>query len=621
MSVFVSNVLQATAAPTTGEPTPSTTWQWKRAGADIAGATSSSYIVDVADSGQEISVAQTASNVVGIASASSAAVGPVLPFTPEVLFLGGAPGAWYEPSDTATLFQDSAGTTPVTAVEQPVGLMLDKSQGLVLGPELVTNGNGTSTTGWGQLNDAGCSWAVSGGQFVATTVAGGGARLQQTVPVVAGRTYQISVFANSNNNSGQRSFNVWGTNYFSGSLAESPVITNGVYSFIVTATSANLYIQLQASNSGLALTSYFDNVSIKSLAGNHAFQATSASRPVLSARYNLLTKTEQFDDAAWTKQFGSITASNVTAPDGTSTAEVFTPSAQFGNVRQMLATAITVGQVTVSVWLRTQSGTRDLFIRATASGLLYATQVTATTTWTRFTSTFTYDGTNPMNEFVVQDRNASGFVPFEIWGAQLVVTNSLTSNTYQRVNTATDYATTGFLPYLKFDGVDDSLSTNSISFTITDKMSVFAGVRKLSDAARGILAELSPDALTNNGSFLLGAPYNTGSNEFKFYCGGTTRTGVDYLSPGTPTTRVITGLNNIATPVVTIRADGVQAATSSSSQGTGNYGNYPLYIGRRANAGLPFNGQLYSMVIVGKAVNSVELTVTEAYVNQQTGAY
>lgn len=36
-------------------------------------------------------------------------------------------GAWFDPSDLLTLYQDAAGTTPVTAVEQPVGLMLDKS--------------------------------------------------------------------------------------------------------------------------------------------------------------------------------------------------------------------------------------------------------------------------------------------------------------------------------------------------------------------------------------------------------------------------------------------------------------------------------------------------------------
>ena len=49
------------------------------------------------------------------------------PFTPAALFTTGVSGAWYYPSDFSTLFQDAAGTTPVTAVGQPVGLMKDKS--------------------------------------------------------------------------------------------------------------------------------------------------------------------------------------------------------------------------------------------------------------------------------------------------------------------------------------------------------------------------------------------------------------------------------------------------------------------------------------------------------------
>lgn len=50
-----------------------------------------------------------------------------VPFTPSQLFSEGQQGAWYDPSDLATLFQDAAGTVPVTADGDPVGLMLDKS--------------------------------------------------------------------------------------------------------------------------------------------------------------------------------------------------------------------------------------------------------------------------------------------------------------------------------------------------------------------------------------------------------------------------------------------------------------------------------------------------------------
>lgn len=44
-----------------------------------------------------------------------------------LLFGAGQQGGWYDPSDLSTLFQDSAGTVPVTAMEQPVGRRLDLS--------------------------------------------------------------------------------------------------------------------------------------------------------------------------------------------------------------------------------------------------------------------------------------------------------------------------------------------------------------------------------------------------------------------------------------------------------------------------------------------------------------
>jgi len=43
------------------------------------------------------------------------------------LFKSGQQGAWYDPSDLTTLYQDSNGTTPVTLDGQPVGLVTDKS--------------------------------------------------------------------------------------------------------------------------------------------------------------------------------------------------------------------------------------------------------------------------------------------------------------------------------------------------------------------------------------------------------------------------------------------------------------------------------------------------------------
>lgn len=49
------------------------------------------------------------------------------PWTPAQLFAAAELGAWYDPSDLSSLFQDAAGTTPVTAAGQPVGKVTDKS--------------------------------------------------------------------------------------------------------------------------------------------------------------------------------------------------------------------------------------------------------------------------------------------------------------------------------------------------------------------------------------------------------------------------------------------------------------------------------------------------------------
>lgn len=59
-----------------------------------------------------------------IARAVNAAYGA---WNPRALFKAGELGIWYDPNDLSTLFQDAAGTIPVTGVGQPVGRMLDKS--------------------------------------------------------------------------------------------------------------------------------------------------------------------------------------------------------------------------------------------------------------------------------------------------------------------------------------------------------------------------------------------------------------------------------------------------------------------------------------------------------------
>lgn len=59
-------------------------------------------------------------------------------FSPAVLFANGAEGIWIDPADVSTLFQDAAGTMPVTAAGDPVQLVLDKSKGQLRGSNVYT---------------------------------------------------------------------------------------------------------------------------------------------------------------------------------------------------------------------------------------------------------------------------------------------------------------------------------------------------------------------------------------------------------------------------------------------------------------------------------------------------
>ena len=564
--------------------------------------------------------------------------------TPEISYLN------YDPDPV--LFQDSAGTTPVTAVEQPVGLVLDKSKGLVLGSELVTNGGFDSgTTGWTAgpnntlTNDAGRGKSVS-------SIANG-AFFGQTFSVTAGVTYKIQWSGISDGTSVVPAALIGTTLGSSDRRTEAQTGgyafgTNRTFYYLATATET-LWLWFYG-NSGQPIGNYIliDNVSIKSIAGNHAYQTTSASRPTLRARYNLLTYSEQFDNAAWVKSNMTVTANGSVAPDGTTTADAFVESVDGGATAHTVyfnGNAINGVSYTFSVyakyvnrpWLML-TGNRDNWqayfdiqngVVGNRGSLTIASSIQALADgWYRCSVTVVADSTIGVTFMVYSATSngtsrtpsytGTGATAFFIWGAQLVPTAVFPSNTYQRIAAATDYATgSAFPPYLFFDGVDDSLLTNSVDFSAGDKMTVWAGVTKTSTGT-GVLSELSADNAVNNGSFLIGV--DSSGFEYFFTNRGTANqsANADSALYSSPVTNVLQMSANIAGPSVSSRINGVTITTNTGSQGTGNYGNYPLYIGRRNNASFPFNGTIYSLIIRGAQSTAAQISSTESWVAAKT---
>ena len=413
----------------------------------------------------------------------------------SAMFSRGEPGAWYDPSDMSTLFQDSAGTTPVTAVEQPVGRMLDKS----------------------------------------------------------GR-------------------------------------------------------------------------------GNHATQATTTKRPVLSRRVNLLVKTEQFDDGVWVKSglgtgsAPSVTSNTATAPDGTLTASQVnlaigggTNSSDWSWLYQNISR--TAGEsASFTIWIKAATPA-DIGRVVILTGFDSDT-VRLSAEWEMHelpdlpvvAGTFSY-GVRLRGD----ETPGAGTVSFHVWGASLTRTTDA-HLPYQWVNTATDYDAdpSKFPAYLRFDGVDDALQTGSINFTSTDKMTVWAGITKLSEALQ-LLVELSATANTNNGAFKVLAADPPGT-EIAASSRGTAANAlnqVSEMSAASPGSFVLSSASDIAGDLVALRVNSIAAPQAVGDQGAGNYGNYPLYIGARAGTSLFFNGRIYSLIVRGAQSSLSQIEATELYIKQK----
>ena len=185
-------------------------------------------------------------------------------------------------------------------------------------------------------------------------------------------------------------------------------------------------------------------------------------------------------------------------------------------------------------------------------------------------------------------------------------------------------ATTGAY-YLAFDGADDFLQTNNIDFTATDKVSLFAGVRKLSDANAGALIELSTNASSTAGTFGINAPDGASSNDYLVRLRGIYDNFKRMTGNLAPVSSVVSArldaqqltVNN----KINVRLNGITSAASGSGtpSTTQNFANQPLYIGRRGGATLPFNGHIYSLIGIGRLTTDNETMALEKELAKRTG--
>lgn len=209
----------------------------------------------------------------------------------------GVDGIWYDPQDLTTLYQDAAGTLPVYRpgtglVDPPVGLMLDKSRGLELGPELVVNGDfSNGTNGWFAASTGGSAAIVEGGLEITPTVVGAVQGFGTPISCVAGRWYCLTVnlkFAVNNQRYMHVSISTNPTHYIFARLNSAFLSGENTYYFRATQTTHYIFFSVYTTGDRIIV----DDVSCREIKGYHAGQPTTLARPPLSGRYNLLTATE-----------------------------------------------------------------------------------------------------------------------------------------------------------------------------------------------------------------------------------------------------------------------------------------------------------------------------------------
>ena len=381
----------------------------------------------------------------------------------------------------------------------------------------------------------------------------------------------------------------------------------------------------------------------KSGRGNHATQATTTKRPVLSRRVNTLSTTQAvgcgtvtvitdafgpgFDGLQLTRTAEGDEVYFVVNPSdvrggSTYTLKVLLKKGGSTNPAQIVSFYTSAGGITVSVnW---DSG--NIASGAVSGGFTITNQSSVQLSADSYYVTLgcavpagVTSGTIARIYFWVGTLGVPGPI---IGNPQFTLTTDA-HLPYQRVNTATDYDAdpSKFPAYLRFDGVDDALQTGNIDFTGTDKMTVVAGVRSNLNGYSNIL-ELGPNSASENG-FSLQRGWAANGDYAGIAYG--TSLGYGYTSNfAAPDTSVIAAQYDIAQASVfggeiSFRRNGVVSAKAETqgSAGTGNFSQKPLYIGSRAGTSFPFNGRIYSLIVRGAQTPLSQIEATERYIKQK----
>jgi hypothetical protein len=268
-----------------------------------------------------------------------------------------------------------------------------------------------------------------------------------------------------------------------------------------------------------------------------------------------------------------------------------------------------------AAWFREPKTGRRNLLDATATLSTQSVTVAAVqkTLSFRGTGTVTLSGASTAGPLVGTGANDIVSLTFTPSAGSLTLTVSGTVNdaqlntgatrgAYQNVVSAFDITEQGQRDCfgVRFDGTDD-FYTRAMDLTATNKVTMFVSMIRRDNSGSRVIVELSDFWNDNNGGFFLGQ--NQASDNFQFGSRGTTSAASGNLSVGAINNHIILrGEGDISAPISRI-ARQATVVTNTASQGTSNYGNYTLYLGRRGATTvpnpIPFNGDVYALIVAG----------------------
>ena len=147
-------------------------------------------------------------------------------------------------------------------------------------------------------------------------------------------------------------------------------------------------------------------------------------------RTNLVLRSEEFDNASWTKSGVTITANAFNSPSGTLTSDLVTPTISDASLRQsFLPTGVL--QYNFSIWLRSSTGsnfsTTLRVWRDSPFQNISNVVINVTTEWQRFNFSFTTLNATTHTIAIGASSTLSTGENFYAWGAQLEAGSNATS--------------------------------------------------------------------------------------------------------------------------------------------------------------------------------------------------